>query len=139
MTTPTNARQTSERERLAEWLETLAGLGDMGRKPDVKDKHRMAAAQLRADERLDAELAALRAEVVARGKEIRERMDDLEARRSEIKLLRSSVSALRTVTDDDVASAKRAFVSADPNFAPAGKAVRAMLESFIRSKESRRG
>lgn len=112
MTTPTKQHdsgansQTSERERLANHIAEFGTLGA------PQWWTRKAAAQLRADERLDAEIAALRAEN----------------------------EALRTVTGEDVKRAERAYLhDVTYNVEGAMPNMRAALESFIRSKESRRG
>lgn len=104
MTTPTNARQTSEREQLAwdlieNWPDDIECLA--------------AARQLRADDRLDAELAALRAEN----------------------------EALRTVSDEDAEAARKAISGYYKHdlHTPGTLVMLTVLQSFIRSKESRRG
>lgn len=123
MTTPTNDRQTSERERLAYLIENPPGEDDASIYTigELLDK---CASQLRADERLDAEIAALRAEN----------------------------EALRTVTYDDLLRGMAAYEYAagegwkeeniPMNWAgirdPCIQGIRAALQSFIRSKETRR-
>lgn len=113
MTTPTNDRQTSERERIAGLLEKHYDLYE-------------AAAQLRADE---AEIAALKSafEQVSRG-----HIDHVQALNNELAALRAENEALRTVTEEDVnrTSARTGVMPVD---------VRKALQSFIRSKESSRG
>jgi len=114
MTTPTNDRQTSERERLA----TILGwTGAISADKAILDAIHRASELLRADE---AEIAALRAEN----------------------------EALRTVTTDDACAVAAAYANAvvamhaadDPREVCADpEAMLTAIQSFIRSKESRRG
>jgi len=120
MTTPTKQhdsganRQTSERERLAQACDRHDWV------PIVK----MCSAQLRADE---AEIAQLRAEM--------EKVDAL------LSLFNAENEALRTVTDRNVHDALNAYDDATGEGwqLPCAQGMRAALQSFIRSKESRRG
>jgi len=121
MTTPTNDRQTSERERLAGIINRIVFAGAMRMRDADMNELEKIAAQLRADE---AELAQARAAY--------ERAEnDVQILTREIAALRAENEALRTVTDEDVirTSARTGVMPVD---------VRKALQSFIRSKESRR-
>lgn len=120
MTTPTNDRQTSERERLAEWLES-AGKGILTSE---------IARQLRAAE---AEIAALR--IANESAE-----DDVRTLAGQVRALRAENEALRTATDEDVISACRVYAKDFGNgWQMPCNQMRDAIQSFIRSKESRRG
>lgn len=136
MTTPTNACQTSERERLAEYCdaeaEAFSAMEYLGeRRSSIASKFTGLAALLRADE---AEIEALQASVAA---------------------LRAENEALRTVTDEDLEAAcaaswnrgittwhasweesKADFMELTDTYR---ENIAAILQSFIRSKESSRG
>lgn len=117
MTTPTNDRQTSERERLADDLERFGHSST-----DCDSAVWQAVAQLRA---VEAEIAQLNRLVELRSNEAVDNLD--EAIR-----LRAENEALRTVTEEDAIR-----VLSHTGGTPA--AARKALQSFIRSKESRRG
>lgn len=143
MTTPTNDRQTSERERLAAALEFSSSFGAANLFA--------AAAQLRADE---AEIAQLRTDMQQLRVDLaRERLThtettanlaaaDEQARVSDeiIAALRAENEALRTVTEEDVLASCRIYAQGPGNgWQMPGNQMRDAIQSFIRSKESRRG
>jgi hypothetical protein len=145
MTTPSNDRQTSERERLAKELVGLCRWQD----GSVYDK---AAAQLRADE---AEIAQLRVDLARLRLTHTETAANLaaadeQARVSDeiIAALRAENEALRTVTPDDVERSLDEYYRDTNKYHGSAHdetkkgfrdKMRAALQSFIRSKESRRG
>jgi len=125
MTAPTNDRQTSEREMLADDLERFGHSST-----DCDSAVWQAVAQLRADE---AEIAQARAAY--------ERAEnDVQILTREIAALRAENEALRTVTPDDV----EGFLTALAEQGCRGveyihyAEILTALQSFIRSKESRR-
>jgi hypothetical protein len=141
MTTPTNARQTSERERLA----TILGwTGAISADKAILDAIHRASELLRADE---AEIAQLRAERDEAFRMSRcecgtnECCANLVKHSAELDALRAENEALRTVTDRNVHDALNAYDDATGEGwqIPCAQGMRAALESFIRSKESRRG
>jgi len=139
MTTPTNDRQTSERERLAYLIENPPGEDDASiytigelldksaaqlRAAEVEiEKWRMAAAiseleanRLRADE---AEIAQLRHErdtsyaVLQTAQKLhKEEMQKVETLNNEIAALRAENEALRTVSMDDACAVASAYANA---------------------------
>lgn len=143
MITPTNDRQTSERERLAQYCElearAFSAMEYLGEKRNsIAEKFTSLAAQLRADE---TEIAHLNRLVESRSNEAADSLYHALRLCSALTSLRADNEALRTVTDRNVHDALNAYDDATGEGwqLPCAQGMRAAIQSFIRSKESRRG
>ncbi len=127
MTAPTNDRQTSE---LVRWLRQRAVWH--GTLKNGRWRRRDLENAVDKIEQLQGEVAELKSRLMERFSVIR----DLDA---EIAALRAENEALRTVTDEDVLASCRIYAQGPGSgWQMPCNQMRDAIQSFIRSKESRR-